>query len=258
MLKGKIQVTLIQIDEYGPWTLCLGPDREAKLQILQARLYSDLQKYFAKHGGIIFFNRFDNMIAISNGISKEQHQKIQSKICKKYPVTISMGIGVGKTPYEAQKIASQQLIKQCGSNLNGRKKIIANCSALANDGESVVQITHFDIKNSTKTITNNFSAYDAFQYINKTYDILVKALRKKGAIVFFCGGDNFISPSNGVTEVDLLKAIDLVYRKTNLQLGVGVGIGKDARMALKLATESLDGIRRKEFPGPIHFKCGVD
>ncbi|HEX7818586.1 MAG TPA: GTP cyclohydrolase IIa, partial [Nitrososphaeraceae archaeon] len=38
-----IQITIIKIEGYGPWTLKLGSDREAQLQIFQANLYSDLQ-----------------------------------------------------------------------------------------------------------------------------------------------------------------------------------------------------------------------
>jgi GTP cyclohydrolase IIa len=39
-----IQITIIRIEGYGQWTLKLGSDREAQLQIFQAKLYSDLQK----------------------------------------------------------------------------------------------------------------------------------------------------------------------------------------------------------------------
>ena len=35
-----IQLTIIKIIEYGPWTLTLGSDREHELQMLQADLVS--------------------------------------------------------------------------------------------------------------------------------------------------------------------------------------------------------------------------
>ncbi len=37
-----IQLTIIRIEGYGPWTLTLGTDREAQLQMLQAKIYHDV------------------------------------------------------------------------------------------------------------------------------------------------------------------------------------------------------------------------
>lgn len=42
-----IQMTLIQIDNYGPWTVTPRPRNESDLQILQAELYADLERQFA-------------------------------------------------------------------------------------------------------------------------------------------------------------------------------------------------------------------
>ncbi|MGD0510903.1 MAG: GTP cyclohydrolase IIa, partial [Candidatus Micrarchaeaceae archaeon] len=52
-----IQMTLIQIDNYGPWTVTPTPRAEADLQILQSELYADLQRQFAAKGGLVFFTR---------------------------------------------------------------------------------------------------------------------------------------------------------------------------------------------------------
>ena len=101
-----IQMTLIQIDNYGPWTVTPNPRTESDLQILQATLYAELQKQFAAKEGIVFFTRFDNMLAITNNISLEDHARIQRSIRNRFPVTVSMGIGAAETPYEAQKKAT--------------------------------------------------------------------------------------------------------------------------------------------------------
>ena len=66
-----IQMTLIQIDNYGPWTVTPAPRAEADLQILQAELYADVQRQFAAKGGLVFFTRFDNMLAITNNVDVE-------------------------------------------------------------------------------------------------------------------------------------------------------------------------------------------
>ena len=59
-----IQMTLIQIDNYGPWTVTPRPRTESDLQILQARLFADLNSYFGSKKGLVFFTRFDNLLAI--------------------------------------------------------------------------------------------------------------------------------------------------------------------------------------------------
>jgi GTP cyclohydrolase IIa len=97
-----IQVTLIQIDNYGPWTVTPGPRAEPDLQTLQSRLYGDLEREFGAHGAIVFFNRFDNLIAISNGMDYDDHLLIQQSIRNRYPITISMGVGTADTAYEAK------------------------------------------------------------------------------------------------------------------------------------------------------------
>ena len=53
-------MTLIQIDNYGPWTVTPRPRNESDLQILQAELYADLERQFANKKGLVFFTRFDN------------------------------------------------------------------------------------------------------------------------------------------------------------------------------------------------------
>ena len=41
-----IQMTLIQIDNYGPWTVTPRPRTESDLQMLQANLFADLNNHF--------------------------------------------------------------------------------------------------------------------------------------------------------------------------------------------------------------------
>nr|AIE92202.1 GTP cyclohydrolase IIA (gch3) [uncultured marine thaumarchaeote AD1000_20_B03] len=43
-----IQITIIKITGYGPWTLTLGSDREHEIQMLQASLYLQIQKLFSQ------------------------------------------------------------------------------------------------------------------------------------------------------------------------------------------------------------------
>ena len=78
-------MTLIQIDNYGPWTVTPRPRTESDLQILQAELFADVQRLIAAKKGLVFFTRFDNLLAISNGLNEEDHLRIQRSIRNRYP-----------------------------------------------------------------------------------------------------------------------------------------------------------------------------
>ncbi len=84
--------------------LNLGSDREYALQILQSKMYADLQECFSAKNGLVFSNRFDEFIAVTNQISLLDHKEIYDRLSKKNEsIKISMTIGTGKTPLEADK-----------------------------------------------------------------------------------------------------------------------------------------------------------
>jgi GTP cyclohydrolase IIa len=151
-------VTLIQLDNYGPWTGTLGSDREHRLQILQADLYSAIERRFAEREGLVFFNRFDEMLAISNGITAEEHQKNNHGLQKEFPITMSMGIGVAENPFQAQLKASKLLQAKGSAQSPTRSSVIAYERTLDLD-RSFVQVVHFDIDGITQTLTDRVSAY---------------------------------------------------------------------------------------------------
>lgn len=47
-------MTLIQIDNYGPWTVTPRPRTESDLQMLQANLFADLNQQFGNKKGLVF------------------------------------------------------------------------------------------------------------------------------------------------------------------------------------------------------------
>ena len=100
-------MTLIQIDNYGPWTVTPRPRTESDLQILQAELFADVQRLIAAKKGLVFFTRFDNLLAVTNGLNEEDHMRIQRSIRNRYPITISMGVGAAETAHEAQRLATR-------------------------------------------------------------------------------------------------------------------------------------------------------
>lgn len=237
-----IQMTLIQIDNYGPWTVTPKPRNESDLQILQAELFADIQKQFATKKGLVFFTRFDNMLAITNGINEEDHLRIQRSIKNRYPVTISMGVGAAETPHEAQKLATVALQNEGGAQSSERKEILA-IDSLVDEDSGYVQVAHIDINSVTETLTDVESAFDTSFMVNKAQHYLMTKLIKKGALLFFIGGDNFMSPCNGLSEKEIEEILIEINDEIGIGLKAGIGRGRNAEDAAYMADIGLENIR---------------
>ena len=239
-----IQMTLIQIDNYGPWTVTPRPRTESDLQILQAELYADLQRQIAAKKGLVFYTRFDNLLAITNGLNREDHLRIQRSIKNRYPITISMGVGAAETPHEAQKLATMVLQKEGGAQSSDRKEILA-IDSLVDPEDSFVQIAHIDINSVTDTLTDIESAFDTSFMVNKTQHYLMTKLVRKGALLFFIGGDNFMSPCNGLSEQELQDILIEIDEEIEIGLKAGIGRSDNAEDAAYMADIGLEEIRDK-------------
>ena len=237
-----IQMTLIQIDNYGPWTVTPRPRREADLQMLQAQLYADLNSLIGMKKGLVFYTRFDNLLAVTNGLTPEDHRRIQISIRNRFPFTISMGIGAAETPHEAQKLATLALQKKGGAQSSERKEILA-VDSLANDDDSYLQMAHIDINSCTDTLTDIESAFDTNFLVNKAQHYLMTKLIKKGALVFFIGGDNFMAPCNGLSEQEIEDMLIEINDEIGIGLKAGIGRGKNAEDAAYMADIGLEEIR---------------
>ncbi|MFQ6010991.1 MAG: GTP cyclohydrolase IIa [Nitrososphaerales archaeon] len=248
-MNEKVQLTLIQIDNYGPWTTTLGYDREHQLQMLQASLYSELQKEFSRKGGLAFFNRFDEMVAVTNGIGLEAHKEIRENLANKFPVTISMSTGIGETPYQAQIAASKALQQKGSAQSSSRKDILVG--NYLEKGTDYVQVAHLDVDGITRSSTDVKSTYDTSRAVLNIFSMLAEAFVEKGSLVFFLGGDNFMVISNGV-EIEFVEStLEQVRSAHGLKLKGGIGKSRTARRAAELATQSLDEIRDKKVNGPV-------
>lgn len=236
-------MTVIQIDNYGPWTRTLGNDREHRLQILQSDLYSLLQENFATRKGLVFFNRFDEMLAVTNGITEREHLEIKNQVCDAFPFTISMGVGAGQTPFEAQMNASKCLQSAGSAQSNTRKSSLV-CNGTLSLEDSYVQVIHVDVDGITRKMTDQASAFETSLKVMTVYTDLMKLFRQHGALLFFVGGDNFMGLTNGVS-VEVISTILQGYMSGNLQLKCGVGIANTGRRAAELATMNLELIRNE-------------
>ncbi|MBX7076630.1 MAG: GTP cyclohydrolase IIa [Methanobacteriaceae archaeon] len=237
-----IQMTLIQIDNYGPWTVTPRPRNESDLQILQAELFADVQRQIAMKKGLVFFTRFDNMLAITNGLDAEDHLRIQRSIRNRYPISISMGVGAAETPHEAQRLATIALQEKGGAQQKERKEILA-VDSLADADKNFVQVAHCDINSVTETLTDKKSAFDTSFMVNKAQHYLMTKLIKKGALLFFIGGDNFMCPCNGMDEDEITEILKEINDEIGIGIKAGIGRGRNAEDAAYMADIGLEKIR---------------
>jgi len=96
-----IQLSILKITEYGPWTLTLGSDREHELQMLQASIYKEVQRLFSEKNCIVFLNRADEFFVVSNALDLEDHIQIQKTLEKLFKVRLTISIGYANSPFEA-------------------------------------------------------------------------------------------------------------------------------------------------------------
>src|ERR687893_1011812 len=233
-----IQLTIIRIEGYGPWTVNLGSDREAQLQMLQARIYHDVQRLFSERDGIVFFNRFDEYFAITNGLDADDHLRIQHELTKLYDnMSMSMTIGTGKTAFEAN-INAYCTRKEGRNMLGNNSKIFGSVNSHAD----IAQIMHIDIDSSTK-VGNRLSPYELTALVMKIYSRIAEEFLKHNSLAFFLGGDNIMVISNGVRKEQADEVLKKVTADNDIKLNCGIGIGKTGRKAAEAATKALDTIR---------------
>jgi GTP cyclohydrolase IIa len=255
-----IQITIIRIEGYGPWTLTLGTDREAQIQMLQARIYYDVQRLFSQKECLVYLNRFDEYFAITNGLSLKDHKDLQREIATLYEnLKISMTIGRGNTSFEANVNAYEA--RKAGNLLDRETRIFgqtisstpsskASSSTTNSNYSESAHIMHIDINGSEK-ISSKMSPYEITALVMKLYAKLSEAFLKKGAMTFFLGGDNFMVISNNIKKEDAEIIIRSVANDIGITLNCGIGIGRNGRKAAEAATRALDTIRDLRNEGKI-------
>ena len=247
-----IQISIIKIISYGPWTLTLGVDREAYLQMLQAQIYHDLQKFFSDKNSLVFFNRFDEYFALTNQLSVEDHIDIIQEFSKKHSnLKISISIGTGNTPFNANVEAHN--VRSSNNLINKTFSIYGKSSILNNktNHDQNIKILHIDMDNSSH-LTSKLSPYEVTFKIMELYTQLINYFLKYDSLTFFLGGDNFMV----ITPIDLQQQnvetiIKHISNDLNISLNCGIGIGKNGKNTAKAATFSLDTIRKHRKTGKI-------
>ena len=249
-----IQLSILKITEYGPWTLTLGSDREHELQMLQASLYKEVQKLFSDKNCIVFLNRADEFFVISNGLGLEDHIKIQQTLEKLFDVRLNISIGYGDSPFAANLKAYEG--KKNKIILNNEHNIFG----FVNDkSTSKISIMHLDVDDLTSKRQTD-SPYEISSIIFELYSKMSKFFLEKNSLTFFMGGDNFMVISNDDAKNSVQTFINMIKNDDKISLNCGIGNATTGRDAVKLATKSLDTIREirdsgKEKPEVYELSC---
>jgi len=255
------QITVIKLEGYGTWTLTLGSDREYALQIVQSKIYADLQECFSAKNGLVFSNRFDEFIAVTNQISLDDHKEIYDRLSKKNEsIKISMTIGTGKTPLEADKKIhdiKKDTKNMIFPNIYGIQENYTvheghRTSEIENHcGLNDLKILHIDVNSST-SIVKNLSTYEITNLIMRLYLAISDSFVKEESLTFFLGGDNFmIVAKNDIQTKKITEIVNFLISSTGIKLNCGIGNGSSARKAAEKATKSLDTIRDYRRGGKI-------
>lgn len=220
------------------------------LQSLQARLYADFAEFVGERDGYAFFERFDNMFAVTNGIDGRDHARFQERVRNRYPVTVSVGVGAEPTPVGALGAASHRLQAAGSAQDPDRTEILA--ADAAGGPARDLTVGHFDVVDATGTYTDRRNAADATLAMRRATVALATFLQAEhDAVARFVGGDNVVAVCPPLETDAFDAARDHVRESAGVDLQVGVGRGTTARaaghrakLALEQCRESGHRIRR--------------
>ena len=232
-----IQLSILKITEYGPWTLTLGSDREHELQMLQASLYKQVQKLFSAKNCLVFLNKSDEFFVVSNGLSLEDHIEIQKSVKESFEVSLTISIGYGESPFDANLKAYDG--KQNSVILNEEHSIYG---FIDNSLEFNVSIMHLDV-DDLKSKRKDNSPYEISLKVFELFSKIGRYFIEKNSLSFFLGGDNYMVIASDDAKNSVQNFIDMIKNDEQISLNCGIGNAKTSRDAAKLATKSLDTIR---------------
>lgn len=246
-----IQLSILKITGYGPWTLTLGSDREHELQMLQASLYKKVQNLFSKRNSIVFQNRSDELFVVSNRLNLADHITIQQDLRESFDVSFTVSIGCADTPFEAN-IQAYESIKN-NIILDKKYDIFGNVKCESPQ----VSIMHLDVDSLS---CRRISPYEISSMMFELYSKMSKYFITKNSLAFFMGGDNFMVVAGDTPKKSAMEFINNVKNDMNVSLNCGIGHASTSRDAVRLATESLDKIREirdsgKSKPDVYELSC---
>jgi len=184
----------------------------------------------------------------------DEHIQIQKTLEKLFEVGLTISIGYGNSPFEANLKAYEG--KQNKIILNTEHNIFG---FIYDKSDSKVSIMHLDVDDLTSSRKTN-SPYEISSIIFGLYSKMSKFFLEKNSLTFFMGGDNFMVVSTDEAKESVKDFINLVKDEDEILLNCGIGNANTGREAVKLATKSLDTIREirdsgKEKPEVYELSC---
>ena len=232
-----IQVTAAKIRGYGPWTLTLGHDREHRLQTLQASLYAEAQRLFSERDCLVFPNRHDEYVIVSNGLDEDGHRLIRDELKERFGVGLQMHMGRGTTPADADHAAHRARVQ--------------DVPVLGEAGGDDVTILHMDVNDLTSR-ARDVPPYGVSVLMLELHLMMARHFAALQSLSFFMGGDNFMVLAGEKGRKGVRAFLDAVAGDLGLYLNCGIGRAGTGRGAAMRATRSLDTIReiREAGSGP--------
>lgn len=245
----QVQLTVLRISGYGPWTLELGSDREHRLQMLQASLYRGVQERFSAAGCLAFHNRADELFVVSNGLGLDGHLGIHRALEEGAPeVRLAASIGSDTDPFGANLAAHRARVE--GRRLCEDPLVYGEGAGAGEEGApQAVTVLHMDVENLTAA-SESASPYEVSASIVALHGRMAEFFVAHRALSFFMGGDNFMvvcgagAGPGGKGPAGLAGEFVEAARRAGTVVNCGVGTGRTGREAARRATASLDGIRR--------------
>jgi GTP cyclohydrolase IIa len=203
---------------------------------------------------LVFSNRFDEFFVISNGLTIQDHVEIQKKLATVSSLKLSMSIGQADNPFDANLKAYEG--KQTPVILDKEHNIFGFVNGQV---DNKVTIMHFDVENITSQRKTK-SPYEISSVIFGIYAKMSDFFLAKKSLSFFMGGDNFMVVTTDNARQNAQEFLDIVKKEFGISFNCGIGTGRTAREAVKLATKSLDTIReirdaKKEKPEIYELSC---
>jgi GTP cyclohydrolase IIa len=238
-----VRLSIIQADEYGPWTTTPAPRRETDLQALQARLYADFADFVGHSDGYAFYSRFDNMVGVANQIAPTEYRRFQERVRNRYPITVSIGVGDGPTPLAAVESATERL-QAAGSAQDPNRREALRADDALDPEDAHLTVGHFDIVDVTGSITDKESVVDAHTTIQQSVmDLKKHLLAEYESVAHFVGGDNVIAICPPMRTEAFESIVEHLRAQTGIEYQVGIGTGATAHEAGHEAKHALEECR---------------
>jgi GTP cyclohydrolase IIa len=209
-----VYTVVIRLVNYREWIESLGFDREWVVQVVQSRIYSDIQSYVKDFNGFTLPLRYDVQVAILPCTTRiNDVVKGLEELLMRYPqinVRVDSYCGL---PHE---------VLTNGPNVGG-------CNS------TEVCVAHIDLNNFTlRSVSEGY--YKPYVEVLNMVSTLARKFMGK-AVLQYLGGDNVVV----VTSPNYLD--EVIKESVDGDVKVGVGISEIPRKAFELAAKALSILR---------------